>query len=88
MRFPWRGERDRQMITVITGDITQLTVDAIGPLITGFGVALQPINLALAFGGVFIGTLVGMLPGIGPINAIALLVPFVDRQAVLAWRCP
>ena len=41
----------------------------------GFGVALQPINLILAFSGVFIGTLVGMLPGIGPINGIAILIP-------------
>lgn len=43
----------------------------------GFAVALAPINLALALVGVFVGTLVGMLPGIGPINAIAILLPLV-----------
>jgi len=40
-------------------------------------VALQPLNLALAFAGVFTGTVVGMLPGIGPINAIAMLIPLI-----------
>ena len=44
-------------------------------LLQGFGVALQPLNLALVFGGVLVGTFVGMLPGIGPINAIAILIP-------------
>ncbi len=43
----------------------------------GFAVALQPTNLLLAFVGVLIGTMVGMLPGIGPINAIAILIPVV-----------
>ena len=50
-------------------------MDALGQLLDGFGVALAPFNLALAFGGVLVGTIVGMLPGIGPINAIAVLIP-------------
>jgi len=50
-------------------------VDALSSLVGGFGVALQPLNLLLAFAGVFVGTFVGMLPGIGPINAIAILIP-------------
>jgi putative tricarboxylic transport membrane protein len=50
-------------------------VDALGNLLQGFAVAIQPLNLMLAFVGVLIGTVVGMLPGIGPINAIAILVP-------------
>jgi len=41
----------------------------------GFAIALQPLNLGLALGGVLVGTFVGMLPGIGPINAIAILIP-------------
>ena len=44
--------------------------------------ALRPLNLALAFGGVFVGTFVGMLPGIGPINAIAVLVPVTFAAGV------
>ena len=43
----------------------------------GFGIALQPLNLGLALGGVATGTFVGMLPGIGPINAIAILLPVI-----------
>src|SRR5947208_12911313 len=41
----------------------------------GFGVALLPINILYCFIGVFSGTLVGVLPGIGPISAMSLLLP-------------
>lgn len=41
----------------------------------GFATALQPQNLLFALIGVFLGTLVGVLPGIGPTAAIALLIP-------------
>ncbi len=50
-------------------------MEALGQLLGGFAVALQPLNLLVAFLGVLIGTVVGMLPGIGPINAIAVLIP-------------
>jgi putative tricarboxylic transport membrane protein len=53
-----------------------------GALIQGFAVALQPMNLGLAFVGVFVGTTVGMLPGIGPINAIAILIPILFAAGV------
>jgi len=43
-------------------------------LIHGFAVALTPMNLAFAFVGVFLGTLVGVLPGIGPMGSMALLL--------------
>ncbi|MGF1527387.1 MAG: tripartite tricarboxylate transporter permease [Candidatus Competibacterales bacterium] len=43
----------------------------------GFAVALQPLNLWLAVMGCFIGTLVGALPGLGPVNGVALLIPLV-----------
>ncbi len=41
----------------------------------GLTVSLQPINLVYAFMGVVIGTLVGVLPGLGPAAAISLLLP-------------
>src|SRR6201999_1357562 len=41
----------------------------------GFGIALLPVNLLYCFAGVFIGTLVGVLPGIGPVAAMSLLLP-------------
>ena len=44
-------------------------------LIYGLGIAFQPMNLFLCFTGVFIGTLVGVLPGIGPVGAMSLLLP-------------
>src|ERR1700716_3963425 len=50
-------------------------MDAIGGLLTGFGVILTPENLYLCFLGSLIGTLVGVLPGVGPLAALALLLP-------------
>ncbi|MBC7780269.1 MAG: tripartite tricarboxylate transporter permease [Proteobacteria bacterium] len=41
----------------------------------GFGVAVSLENLIYAFIGCLLGTLVGVLPGIGPVAAIALLLP-------------
>ena len=41
----------------------------------GLLVAVQPINLLLCFVGVVLGTLVGVLPGIGPVVTISLLLP-------------
>jgi len=51
-------------------------MDVFAALGGGFGVALQPTNLLLAFIGCIVGTAIGVLPGIGPLNAIALLLPF------------
>jgi putative tricarboxylic transport membrane protein len=44
-------------------------------LVYGFSIALQWNNLLACFAGVLIGTVVGVLPGIGPIGAMALLLP-------------
>jgi putative tricarboxylic transport membrane protein len=44
-------------------------------LLYGFSVALTPTNLFACFVGVLIGTIVGILPGIGPVGAMALLLP-------------
>jgi putative tricarboxylic transport membrane protein len=41
----------------------------------GFASALEPASLAFALLGVLLGTVVGVLPGIGPISAIAILIP-------------
>src|ERR687889_1262201 len=49
--------------------------DFVSNLSLGFGVALTPINLALAFLGCLVGTLIGVLPGVGPIDTIAMLLP-------------
>jgi putative tricarboxylic transport membrane protein len=44
-------------------------------IVTGFGIAATPMNLVLCLAGVFVGTLIGVLPGIGPAATIALLLP-------------
>lgn len=41
----------------------------------GFASAVEPASLAFALLGVLLGTVVGVLPGIGPISAIAILIP-------------
>ncbi|MGE4109895.1 MAG: tripartite tricarboxylate transporter permease [Burkholderiales bacterium] len=44
-------------------------------ILNGFAVATQPINLWYTFLGVLMGTIIGVLPGIGPSAGIALLIP-------------
>lgn len=51
-------------------------MESLAALAGGFAVALTPGNLALAFIGCIMGTAIGVLPGLGPMNAIALLLPF------------
>jgi putative tricarboxylic transport membrane protein len=50
-------------------------MDLINNLSVGFGVAFTPINLVYALVGCVLGTLIGVLPGIGPIATIAMLLP-------------
>ena len=41
----------------------------------GFAVALTPLNLTLLLLGCFVGTLIGAMPGLGPVNGVAILIP-------------
>jgi putative tricarboxylic transport membrane protein len=50
-------------------------VDIFSNLALGFGVALTFQNIAYCFAGVLLGTLVGVLPGIGPVTTVAMLLP-------------
>jgi len=50
-------------------------MDILANVLLGFQVALQPANLFFCFMGVLIGTLVGVLPGLGPVAAMSLLLP-------------
>ncbi|MGD0238028.1 MAG: tripartite tricarboxylate transporter permease [Syntrophorhabdales bacterium] len=50
-------------------------MEILNNLYLGFQVALTPTNLLFCCIGVVIGTLVGVLPGIGPVGAMALLLP-------------
>ncbi|MFC1458240.1 tripartite tricarboxylate transporter permease [Microvirga arabica] len=51
---------------------------------TGFSVALSPMNLLIGFVGCFLGTMIGALPAIGPINGIALLLPIAYTMGLPA----
>ncbi len=45
------------------------------PLVLGVDVALTPANLFWCLAGALLGTLIGVLPGIGPVATIAMLLP-------------
>ncbi|QJR16131.1 tripartite tricarboxylate transporter permease [Usitatibacter palustris] len=50
-------------------------MEIFGNLAMGFGVALTFTNIMYCFIGVMLGTLIGVLPGIGPIATISMLLP-------------
>jgi putative tricarboxylic transport membrane protein len=50
-------------------------MDVLNSLLLGFEIVFIPSNLLLCFLGVLAGTLVGVLPGLGPVGAISLLLP-------------
>ncbi|MBM3357838.1 MAG: tripartite tricarboxylate transporter permease [Betaproteobacteria bacterium] len=55
-------------------------MDVIGHLYQGFAVALEPANLFWCFVGVFLGTIIGVLPGLGPAATIAMLLPLTFQM--------
>ncbi|MBB3196189.1 tripartite tricarboxylate transporter permease [Roseateles terrae] len=52
-------------------------MDLINNLMLGFQTALTLTNLLYAFGGAVLGTLIGVLPGLGPVATIAMLLPSI-----------
>ena len=50
----------------------------------GFGVSFEWWNLIWCFGGVLIGTVIGVLPGIGPTATIAMLLPLTFSLSPVA----
>lgn len=50
-------------------------MDLINNLSLGFQVALTPTTLSLAVIGCILGTIIGALPGLGPSNGVAILIP-------------
>ncbi|HSB81434.1 MAG TPA: tripartite tricarboxylate transporter permease [Candidatus Methylomirabilis sp.] len=49
-------------------------MESFGGLLHGFSVALSPLNLLFGFLGAVIGTIIGILPGLGPLGTMALLL--------------
>jgi len=56
-------------------------VEELGSLIQGFGVALSPFNLLLMLVGVVLGIIIGVLPGLGGANGVAILLPLTFSMA-------
>ncbi|HRD85845.1 MAG TPA: tripartite tricarboxylate transporter permease, partial [Rubrivivax sp.] len=52
-------------------------MELLNNLALGFGVAFSFTNLLYAFGGALLGTLIGVLPGLGPVATIAMLLPSI-----------
>ncbi|MCJ7595144.1 MAG: tripartite tricarboxylate transporter permease [Desulfobacterales bacterium] len=48
-------------------------------LTLGFGIALSYSNLAICFAGCTLGTIIGVLPGLGPVATIAMLLPLTYK---------
>jgi len=56
-------------------------VEEVNALMQGFGVALSPLNLLLMFVGVILGIIIGVLPGLGGANGVAILLPLTFSMA-------
>jgi TctA family transporter len=56
-------------------------IEAFKNLLYGFEIALTPENFGFCFLGALLGTIVGVLPGIGPVTAIAILLPLTFKMS-------
>src|SRR5882757_906817 len=59
-------------------------MDILNALMHGFATAITPVNLLWAFIGCVLGTAVGVLPGIGPAVAVAMLLPITAKVDITA----
>jgi TctA family transporter len=59
-------------------------LDALHGLASGFSVALSPTNVLFCLAGALLGTLVGVLPGLGPITTIAMLLPLTFKMPTVS----
>ena len=50
-------------------------MEILNHLIDGFGIAFEPLNLALIIAGVVFGLFIGAMPGLGSVNGVAILLP-------------
>ena len=66
-------------------------MEEINALFHGFSVALTPFNLMLMFVGITLGVIIGVLPGLGGANGIAILLPLTftmpPTSAVIMLSC-
>jgi putative tricarboxylic transport membrane protein len=66
-------------------------VEALGSLIDGFGVLGDPMNIMYMFIGITLGVLIGVLPGLGGANGVAILLPLTfsmpPTSAIIMLSC-
>jgi len=60
-------------------------------LLMGFQIAITPFNLFIALLGIFLGTIIGVLPGLGGANGVAILLPITftmpPTSAIIFLSC-
>ena len=56
-------------------------IDSLNSLMGGFAVALTFTNILLMFAGVILGVIIGVLPGLGGANGVAILLPLTFSMA-------
>ena len=66
-------------------------MEEISALFGGFAVAMTPFNLLLMLVGVTLGVIIGVLPGLGGANGIAILLPLTftmpPTSAIIMLSC-
>ncbi len=66
-------------------------MDEISSLMQGFAVILTPMNIGLMFVGIILGVLIGVLPGLGGANGVAILLPLTftmsPTSAIIMLSC-
>ena len=65
-------------------------MDFLTNLGVGFGIAFSPLNMFVVTVGVIVGTLIGALPGIGPVAGLSILIPLaigMDPTAAMILMC-
>ncbi len=66
-------------------------MEELSSLIQGFGVVLTPMNIGLMFVGIILGVLIGVLPGLGGANGVAILLPLTftmsPTSAIVMLSC-
>ncbi|MDH6591364.1 putative tricarboxylic transport membrane protein [Variovorax sp. TBS-050B] len=66
-------------------------MDEISALVQGFSVILTPMNIGLMFVGIILGVLIGVLPGLGGANGVAILLPLTftmsPTSAIIMLSC-
>lgn len=66
-------------------------MEEINALMTGFSVVITPMNVLLMFVGIILGVLIGVLPGLGGANGVAILLPLTftmsPTSAIIMLSC-